>query len=67
MHESKRVLNKYKVKVNMIDVLKDPDYFIKQIDICEKARAEEIDRIERINRGENLEEPVKKSEFEELL
>lgn len=35
------------VKVHTIDVLKDPDYFIKQIDICEKNRAEEIEKIEK--------------------
>jgi hypothetical protein len=43
----KKCLNKYLVHVDILDVIKDPDYFIKQIDICEKSRNEEIERIEK--------------------
>ena len=34
----KKSLNKYIVKVDTIALIKDPDYFIKAIDACEKAR-----------------------------
>lgn len=43
----KKCLNKYLVHVDILDVIKDPDYFIKQIDLCEKSRNEEIERIEK--------------------
>jgi len=35
------------VKVDRVEAIKDPDFFLKSIDICEKARAEEIERIEK--------------------
>jgi len=35
------------VKVDTIEAIKDPDFFLKAIDICEKARADEIERIEK--------------------
>ena len=30
------------VKIDLLDVLKDSEYFVKMIDVCEKARAEEV-------------------------
>ena len=33
--------------VDILDVIKDPDYFLKAIDACEKLRNEEIERIEK--------------------
>ncbi|EAS03685.2 Dpy-30 motif protein (macronuclear) [Tetrahymena thermophila SB210] len=66
----KRSMNKYMVKVDIIDVIKDPDYFIKCIDFCEKSRAEEIERIEKQLPLEDPEFPSqiqKKSDFQLLM
>lgn len=38
----KKTFNKYLVKVDSLDLLKDGDIFIKAIDMCEKARVEEV-------------------------
>lgn len=38
----KKTLNKYLVKVDSLDLLKDADLFSKAIDMCEKARLEEV-------------------------
>jgi len=51
------------VKVSPIDVLKDPEYYIKMIKKIERLRNEEIERKEH---GLNLIKPeeIKKSEWE---
>lgn len=38
----KKAMNKYIVKVESLDILKDGDVFLKAIDMCEKARIEEV-------------------------
>lgn len=38
----KKTLNKYLVKVEPLDLLKDPDTFIRAIEICERNRIEEV-------------------------
>lgn len=38
----KKTLNKYLVKVEALDLLKDHETFLKAIDICEKNRLEEV-------------------------
>lgn len=61
----KKCFNKYLVHVDILDVIKDPDYFIRMIDICEKSRNEEIERIEKGIPEEQVEVP-KKSDWELL-
>lgn len=43
----KKCLNKYLVHVDIVDAIRDQDYFIKLIDQCDKLRTEEIERIEK--------------------
>ncbi|KRW98922.1 hypothetical protein PPERSA_09447 [Pseudocohnilembus persalinus] len=63
----KDALGKYTVKVDLIDVLKEPDFFMKQIDACEKIRQQEIENIEKgINQEFEQEQSIKKSDFEIL-
>ncbi|EGR28967.1 hypothetical protein IMG5_165630 [Ichthyophthirius multifiliis] len=69
----KKSINKYLVRVNMLDVLKDPDFFLKSIELCEKQRAEEIERIEKqipfpivSFEDSQHEQQYKKSEFEQM-
>lgn len=38
----KKSLNKYLVKVDALDILKGSDVFLKAIEICEKARSDEV-------------------------
>jgi hypothetical protein len=38
----KKSLNKYLVKVEPLDLLKDPDSFIRAIEMCERNRVEEV-------------------------
>ena len=38
----KKTLNKYLVKVDSLDLLKDSDLILKGIDMCERARLEEV-------------------------
>ena len=38
----KKTMNKYLVKVDSLDLIKDADVFSKAIDMCEKARLEEV-------------------------
>lgn len=61
----KKALGKYLVRVDIVDAIKDQDYFIKLIDQCDKMRAEEIERIEK-GIPEDLPEIPKKTEFELL-
>ena len=35
-------------KVELLDSLKDHEYFVKMIDICEKARSEEVNLLKKI-------------------
>lgn len=35
-------MNKYLIRVDPLDLLKDNDIFLKAIDMCEKARLEEV-------------------------
>lgn len=63
----KKSINKYLYKVDIIDVLKDPDYFTKAIELCEKARMEEIEKIEKgLTEDVSMSEQIKKSDFEIL-
>jgi hypothetical protein len=43
----KKAINKYLVKVDLLSVIRDPDYFMKCVKECEQNRIEEIERIER--------------------
>jgi len=43
----KKCFNKYLVHVDILDVIKDAEYFLKMIDVCEKSRNEEMERIEK--------------------
>ncbi|CAD8109673.1 unnamed protein product [Paramecium sonneborni] len=61
----KKCLSKYLVHIDIWDVIKDPDYFIKQINICEKNRNEEIERREKGIPEEQAELP-KKTDWELL-
>ena len=64
------------MKVDIIALIRDPDYFIKAIDACEKARQEEVNyykfnyllKIEKIEKGISDDIPIvpKKSEWELL-
>lgn len=57
------------MKVDIIEAVKDPDYFLKWIDVCEKSRSEEIERIEKQLPLEDLDTlPLapRKSEFQIL-
>ena len=61
------------VKVDTIEAIKDPDFFLKAIDICEKSRADEIERIEKqlplvdIEDQQQQQQPIaKKSDFQIL-
>lgn len=51
--------------MDIIDAIKDPDYFIKMIDQCDKSRGEEIERIEK-GIPDDVPEIPKKSDFELL-
>ena len=51
--------------VDILDVIKDPDYFLKAIDACEKLRNEEIERIEK-GIPDEVAEIQKKSDWELL-
>ena len=62
----KKSFNKYLVNCDIIEALKDPDYFIKLIEICEKNRNEEIERIEK-GIPEEVPEEKKKTEWELLM
>ena len=42
----KRYRNKYVVRANIYEAIIDPDYFIKQISICEQNRDCEIERLQ---------------------
>ena len=37
-------INKFLVKIDPIDLLKDPEVFLKAIEVCEKARFNEINK-----------------------
>lgn len=61
----RKCFNKYLVHVDILDVIKDPDYFLKAIDACEKLRNEEIERIEK-GIPDEVAEVQKKSDWELL-
>lgn len=61
----KKSMNKYLVHVDILDMIKDQDYFTKFIDQCEKLRNEEIDRIEK-GIPDEVAESVKKTDWELL-
>lgn len=66
---NRRAINKYLVKVEPIQVLRDGDYFMKQIELCEKARLEEIDRLEKgisVEQEESVELIDKKTQWQAL-
>jgi hypothetical protein len=52
-------------RVDIVEAIKDPDYFLKIIDQCEKLRAEEIERIEK-GIPEDIPDIIKKTEWELL-
>jgi len=38
---------RYLVKVDILEVLRDPEFFLRSIATCERNRAEEIERLQR--------------------
>lgn len=38
---------RYIARVETIDAIRNPDYFLKLIEVCERNRAEDIERTER--------------------
>jgi hypothetical protein len=63
----KRFLNRYVIKVEPHRAILEPDYFIKQIEIAEQNRDEEIERVEAgIEENDEAADPNLENEWEKL-
>lgn len=68
----KKLINQYVIKVEPHRAIMEPDYFIKQIEIAEQSRDDEIERVEagvaeeKGAEAEPTAEPVVESGWEEL-
>jgi hypothetical protein len=63
----KKFRNKYAVRANIHDAILDDEWFVKQIEICERARDQEIERLqEGILSSEDEEDVEHVNDFENL-
>ena len=63
----KRFLNRYVIKVEPHRAILEPDYFIKQIEIAEQSRDEEIEKVEAgIIEHDDEVDPNLENEWEKL-